>query len=81
MKDLNYFRNKIRNMNFIPMTDDELKIVIERNKSAVNNARLEGIYETQNEKEFFQMLIDERVPADIRKSIVKEWAISSIYER
>lgn len=78
MKNLNYFRNKIRNMNFIPMTDDELKIVIERNKNAVNNARLEGIYETQNEKEFFQMLIDERVPADIRKSIVKEWAISSI---
>lgn len=78
MKDLNYFRNKIRNMDFIPMTDEELKTVIERNKSAVNNARLEGLYETEDEKEFFQMLIEERVPADIRKSIVKEWAINSI---
>lgn len=78
MKDLNYFRNKIRNMDFIPMTDEELKTVIERNKSAVNNARLEGLYETKDEKEFFQMLIEERVPADIRKSIVKEWAINSV---
>lgn len=78
MKDLNYFRNKIRNMDFIPMTDEELKTVIERNKSAVNNARLEGLYETEDEKEFFQMLIEERVPADIRKSIVKEWAINSV---
>lgn len=65
-------------MDFTPMTDEDLKIVIERNKSAVNNARLEGLYETQNEKEFFQMLIDERVPANIRKDIVKEWVISSI---
>lgn len=78
MKDLNYFRNKIRNMDFIPMTDEELKTVIERNKSAVNNARLEGLYETEDEKEFFQMLIEERVPADIRKNIVKEWAINSV---
>lgn len=78
MKDLNYFRNKIRNMDFIPMTDEELKTVIERNKSAVNNSRLEGLYETEDEKEFFQMLIEERVPADIRKNIVKEWAINSV---
>lgn len=78
MKDLNYFRNKIRNMDFIPMTDEELKTVIERNKIAVNNARLEGLYETKDEKEFFQMLIEERVPADIRKNIVKEWAINSV---
>lgn len=78
MKDLNYYRNKIRTMDFIPMTDKELQIVIERNKNAVNNARLEGLYETQDEKDFFQMLIDERVPANIRKNIVREWSANSV---
>lgn len=30
MKDLNYFRNKIRAMDFTPMADDELQIVLKK---------------------------------------------------
>ncbi len=78
MKDLAYFRNKIRAMNFIPMTDDELQIVIRKDEKAVDNARLEGLYETPEEKEFFQLLIDERLPLNLRKDLVREWVLSNL---
>ena len=78
MKDLSYFRNKIRAMDFVPMTDEELQSLIKKYESATVNARLEGIYQTQDEKDFFQLLIDERLPVDMRRSIVREWVLSNI---
>lgn len=78
MKDLAYFRNKIRAMDFIPMTDDELQIVIKKYEKAVDNARLEGIYQTEEEKKFFDMMNEERLPINLQAQIADEWIINKL---
>lgn len=73
MKDLNYFRNKIKSMDFTPMSDEEIDIFQKKYEKAINNLRLEDSYETDEERLFFQMLIQERVPEKIRVEIIKDW--------
>lgn len=73
MKDLDYFRNKIKAMDFVPMTDEELAIALKKDAEAVDNARLEGIYQTEEERAFFDMMNQERLPMHLQEQLVDEW--------
>ncbi|WP_227429175.1 hypothetical protein [Psychrobacter sp. I-STPA6b] len=77
-KDIEYFRQKIRAMEYTPLTDEELAVVIEKHIDAVEDVRLEGYYLTADDDEFFAMLNEERVPLDIQADIVYEWVISNL---
>ncbi|WP_230661013.1 hypothetical protein [Psychrobacter sp. I-STPA10] len=77
-KDINYFRQKIRAMDFTPLTDEELIVVNQKHIDAVENARLEGYYQKSDSKELFAMLNEERVPLDIQETIVYEWVVSNL---
>ncbi|WP_227429174.1 hypothetical protein [Psychrobacter sp. I-STPA6b] len=77
-KDIEYFRQKIRTMDYTPLTDEELAEVLEIRESAVASSRLEGVYTTEEEKEFFAMLAEERLPIELRQKIAKEWVFSNL---
>ena len=77
-KDIEYFRQKSRTMDYTPLTDAELAEVLEIREDAVANSRLEGVYTTEEEKEFFVMLAKERLPIKLRQQVAKEWVLSNL---
>lgn len=78
MSDVIKYRAKIREMDFTPLTDEELAEKTKRNEFSIINNRLAGIYFTNAEEAFFTMVLEERVPDDISEKIIDELVMSKI---
>lgn len=61
-------------MDYEPLTDEEYNRRKSRKHWSYTNARLEGIFLTENENQLSELLLEKRVPDDLRIKIILEFS-------
>ncbi|MBW4330243.1 hypothetical protein KY084_05290 [Stakelama sp. CBK3Z-3] len=64
------YRARIRQRDFTPLTDDELRAMVQADRSARHNAAIEGLAMGREDSAFSDMLLAERVPAALASELM-----------
>lgn len=65
--------NRLDAMDYEKISDEEYERVKKADVESYHNARLEGIFLSDEENYFFQTLLEKRVPKDLRKLFSDEY--------
>lgn len=71
-------QKKLQKMDYARLSADELNIVINKHKKALENSRLEGLYETPFEKALYDVFFNEKAPPQLYKQFVVESLIKGL---
>ncbi|MDB2683220.1 hypothetical protein N9Z27_03115 [Alphaproteobacteria bacterium] len=63
---LNDIKTKIKEADFVPLSDQEAETLQRKIESAINSNEIEGLYRTDEEIEIDEILNEEKVPLNIR---------------